>query len=87
MANVKILFAEKWKTISLENQKNNEMAKKIRTLLVILFLLQINFSVFANSLYKAVVKDSATNQNLQGVIILVNNVATTSTNNNGFFFD
>ncbi len=61
------------------------MAKKIRTLLVILFLLQINFSVFANSLYKAVVKDSATNQNLQGVIILVNNVAVASTNNNGSF--
>ncbi len=61
------------------------MAKKILSFLVVLFLWQTNFSVFANSLYRAVVKDSTTQQTLQGVIILVNNIAIATTNNNGFF--
>ncbi len=61
------------------------MAKKILSFFVILFLLQINFSVVANSLYKAVVKDSATQQSLQGVIVLIDGKPIGSTNNNGDF--
>ena len=84
IVNVKIFFAAKVKTISLENQKGLFMTKKI---------LQFSFFIFCVLIFKtsfgipftAIVLDSVTHQPLQGVAILHDNKVIATTNSIGYF--
>ncbi|MEY2830518.1 MAG: hypothetical protein RIQ33_2376 [Bacteroidota bacterium] len=57
----------------------------LKTITAIVFLLLLHGFSFSNPIYKATVKDSATFQNLQGVLVLVDNKPIATTNSMGEF--